>query len=305
MAEHLAYLNGRYLPISQAAVPVYDTGFVLGVTVAEQMRTFGGQLFRLPEHLQRLARSLSIIGVEPKQSLAELQLIAEDLVARNHALLAPGDDLGLAIFVTPGPSASGTSQDDGPLVCMHTRPLPFGQWADKYTRGETLVTTSVEQVSTRCWPAELKCRSRMHYYLADKQAGTIQRGARALMLDADGYATEATTANVLFYFQSQGLVTPPRHKLLPGISMAVLQELAKSLRIDFSERDITPAEISTADEVLLTSTSPCLLPVVAFNGRPIGKGATTDAPIFQRLITAWNELVGLDIPAQARQFANR
>ena len=106
MAEHLAYLNGRYLPISQAAVPVYDTGFVLGVTVAEQMRTFGGQLFRLPEHLQRLARSLSIIGVEPKQSLAELQLIAEDLVARNHALLAPGDDLGLAIFVTPGPSAS-------------------------------------------------------------------------------------------------------------------------------------------------------------------------------------------------------
>ena len=305
MNEHLAYFNGRYLPLSQAAVPVYDTGFLLGTTVAEQLRTFGGRLFRLREHLDRLAKSLSIVGVEPRQSIAELQAIAEELASRNHALLEADDDLGLTIFVTPGPTTAAAAQEDGPLVCMHTRALPFGQWADKYTTGEKLVTTSIQQVSTHCWPAELKCRSRMHYYLADRQAQAIQRGARALMLDADGFATEATSANVLYYFRSQGLIVPPRHKLLPGISVAVLGELAASLGLGITERDITPAEVASADEILLTSTSPCVLPVVEFNGRPVGRGTAADAPIFRSLLAAWSKLVGLDISAQARRFAKR
>src|SRR5438034_2991391 len=103
MNQPLAYFNGRFLPVSQVAIPLYDAGFVQGVTVAEQLRTFGGKLFRLERHLERLGRSLRIVDVDSGCAPAELAAAARELVAKNHALLAPGDDLGLSIFVTPGP----------------------------------------------------------------------------------------------------------------------------------------------------------------------------------------------------------
>ena len=129
MNDPLAYLNGRYLPFSQAAIPVTDGGFVQGVTVAEQLRTFGGKLFRLEPHLARLARSLAIVGIELGRPVEKLGDIARELVARNHALLEPGDDLGLSMFVTPGPySTFSGGASAGPTIGLHTYPLPFHLW---------------------------------------------------------------------------------------------------------------------------------------------------------------------------------
>ena len=304
MAEALAFLNGRFVPAAEAVLPVYDAGFVQGTTVAEQLRTFGGKLFRLEAHLQRLMHSLGIVGVEPGYTTTELAATAQELVARNHAVLAAGDDLGLAMFVTPGVYPTMVASPyPGPTVCMHTNPLPFHFWADKYRGGETLVTTHVQQVSSHCWPPELKCRSRMHYYLADRAAREINPRARAILCDADGFVTEATTANLLIYRRDAGLITPPRHKILPGISMATLADLAAKLEIPFLERDFTPADMLAADEVLLTSTSPCVLPVINVNGSPIGGGVV--GPIHRRLLAAWSEHVGVEIVEQAARFARR
>lgn len=304
MAEQAAFLNGRFVPAAEAVLPVYDAGFVQGTTVAEQLRTFGGKLFRLEAHLQRLAHSLDIVGVEPGYSMDELGSIAQELVARNHALLAAGDDLNLTMFVTPGVYPTMVPPPHpGPTVCMHTSPLPFRFWVDKYSQGERLVTTHVEQVSSRSWPPELKCRSRMHYYLADRAARAIDPTARAIMLDSDGFVTEATTANLLIYRSGEGLIAPPRHKILPGISMATLADLATELGIPCRERDFTPAEMTAADEVLLTSTSPCVLPVVSVDGSPIHGGQPGE--VYRLLLAAWGEHVRLDIAGQARTFANR
>ena len=169
--------------------------------------------------------------------------------------------------------------------------------------GETLATTGVAQVPGNCWPPELKCRSRMHYYLADRQARFRYPGSRALMLDQDGFVVETTTANIVLYETDRGLVTPPAHKILPGISMAVLEDLAEDLDIACSHRDLTPADVLGAAEVFLTSTSPCLLPVVELNGEPIGQGKP--GPMAARFLKAWSGLVGLDIVEQARRFAVR
>jgi branched-chain amino acid aminotransferase len=305
MTEPIAYLNGSLITTSQAAVPVSDAGFVLGVTVAEQLRTFNGKLFRLDEHLVRLERSLAIVGVDPGHSQAELADIAQRLVEHNHKLLSPGDDLGLTMFVTPGPYPTMVADPAaiGPTVCLHTFPVPFRLWASKYREGEALCTTAVEQVSTRSWPAELKCRSRMHYFLADRQARTTYPGARAVMLDEDGMVTESTTANVLIYRQDEGIVTPPAAKILPGISLAVLKELAQKMGIRFRERNLAPHDLAAADEVLLCSTSPCVLPVTKFNGQPIGAGVP--GKVHGQLLAAWSQLVGLDIGAQAQRFMTR
>src|SRR5688572_6334608 len=208
MTEAVAYLNGKSVPPSQAVNPVTDAGFVLGVTVAEQLRTFRGKLFRLDRHLQRLAHSLEIVGIDPGLSLDELGRTATDLAAQNHRLMDPADDLGLSIFVTPGAYVTfeTTVARSGPTVGMHTYPLPFHLWHDKYAGGQSLVITDVLQVPAACWPAELKCRSRMHYYLADKQAREIEPGSRALLLDASGQVVEASTANLLVYRAGEGLV---------------------------------------------------------------------------------------------------
>ena len=124
MDEPVAFLNGRWIPASAAAVSVGDAGFVLGAAVAEQVRTFAGKLFRLDEHLARLAHSLEIVGLQPGMTAEQFAAVAEELVARNYALLAPGDDLGLSIFVTPGtyPTyAAGEARGPPPFACTRTR----------------------------------------------------------------------------------------------------------------------------------------------------------------------------------------
>jgi branched-subunit amino acid aminotransferase/4-amino-4-deoxychorismate lyase len=303
--EPLAYLNGRWIPLSQAAVGVFDTGFVQGVTVAEQLRTFGGKLFRLDEHLVRLARSLEIVGLDPGLPLAEIGKIATELIEQNRKLLDPGDDQQATIFITPGvgPTYAELISQSGPTVCVHTQPLAFGQWAGKYETGDALVVTDVMHVPGRCWPTELKCRSRMHYFLADKQAREREPGARALLLDERGLVTEASTANVLVYFRDRGLISPPKERILPGVTVAVIEELAASLDILFSHAELTVDDVAAADEVLLCSTSPCVWSVTRLNGRPIASGQPGD--VSRRLRSAWNEMVGLDIEAQAKRFARR
>ena len=128
------------------------------------------------------------------------------------------------MFATPGPYAAMTGgSSPNPTVGVHTFPLRFDLWAGKYASGESLATTDVEQVSARCWPPELKCRSRMHYYLADREARARYPDSRALTLDDDGFVTETTSANLVIYKEKRGLVTPPAEKILPGISLAVLR----------------------------------------------------------------------------------
>ena len=114
---------------------------------------------------------------------------------------------------------------------------------------------------------------------------------------------EATSANVVAHFLDQGLVTPPRGKVLPGVSQQVLFELADQLNISHAQSDITPEEITRANEVFLTSTSACMLPVVRIDGKKLGRGAP--GPVYHQLLTAWSKLAGVDIVGQAERFAGR
>ena len=302
--EPQAYLNGRFLPLGQATIAVNDTGFVLGASVTEQLRTFRGRLFHLDDHLRRLQHSLDIVGIQPAETAQQMAQIAERLVQTNFALVDPSDDLGLSIFVTPGPNATLNDGDGGPACLgMHTYRLPFCLWADKYDSGQALIVTDVQQTPSQCWPRELKCRSRMHYFLADRAAAAADPGARAILCDASGHVLEATTANLIAYYKAEGFVTPPHEQVLPGISWSSLLQIADRLGLPFSERPLLPQDVAAADEVMLSSTPFCLLPVTRWNRAAMGDGQP--GPIFRRLIEAWSELVNVDIIGQARQFAQR
>ncbi|RMG02641.1 MAG: hypothetical protein D6741_03405 [Planctomycetota bacterium] len=303
MSEPIAYLSGSYVPESAMQLSVVDAGFVLGATVTEQLRTFKGRVFCLEQHFERLENSLRIVFGELPIDLGELAAVAERVVGENHRLGDPEDDLGVSIFVTPGlyPAYAGGASG-GPTVGVHTYRLPFRLWAEKYETGQHLRTVSVRQVPADCWPPSLKCRSRMHYYLADREAAQREPGARALLLDHDDRVTETSTANIVACFGNE-LRFVSRKRTLLGISEAYLESLAHGLGMTTCEFDPQVDALLQADELFLTSTPFCLLPVTAIDGTPIGDGRP--GPIFARLTTAWSERVGVDIVAQARRFAER
>ncbi len=296
MSDRTAYFCGQWIPESQLAIPISDLGFSMGVTVTERLRTFGGKIFREQEHLARMQRSLAIVGLPTEPLASEIAGALREFLERHQSPTEPDDDWGMVAFVTPGVG-------DQPTVCVHGAPLPFSDWADSYSQGILTHLSNHRQVPPDCWPAELKCRSRMHYYLADREADETSPGCRALLLDQEGMVAEASTANVVLFREGEGLVTPRFGKVLQGVSVAMIQELAEQGGIPFCEADIAPQELQNADEVWLTSTSSCLLPVVACDGHPVGTGRP--GAVFASFLAAWGESVGVDIEKQAKSFASR
>ena len=296
MSDRQAYFCGQWIPEGDVSIALDDLGFTMGITVTERLRTFGGHLFRMHEHLARMERSLDIIGLDAQHYTAELRWAVGEYMTRHQPMIAPGDDWAVVAFVTPGSGAGAT-------VCVHGFPLAFHTWADQFAAGVAMFVSDYRQVPPNCWPAELKCRSRMHYYLADRQARARDPRARALLLDQEGFVGEGSTANLAIYNASTGVATPRSSKVLPGVSVAVLGELSVAAGVAFEERDITLDELLTADEVWLASTSICMLPVVSVDNRPIGSGQP--GAMYQQLLGDWNRLVGVDIASQATALAQR
>jgi len=291
----MAYWNGAWVPDAEVLIAPDDLGFLMGISVVERLRTFGGQLFRADLHLERLRRSLEIIGGDAAILCEEVEVALKGMIDRNRASIAEGDDWSVEVFITPGKLASAAK----PTVCVRGYPLPFHNWAAQYEAGIEAVIVDVRQVPENCWPTELKCRSRMHYFLADREAEAKQPEARAILLDQEGFVGEGSTANLVAYFAERGLVTPLRSKVLPGVSQQVLFELADRLGIACSEADLLPSELAAAEELYFTSTSSCLLPAVRLDGAAIGDGVPGE--MFRRLLGAWSELVGVDIAQQAQE----
>jgi branched-chain amino acid aminotransferase len=300
MNEPLVFLNGRMIPAPQAHIAIYDAGIVLGATVTEQTRTFYKRPWRMDDHLDRLFRSLRYTRMDIATSKEQLAGISQELIENNARLLEDGGELGLIHFVTAGEHAayagmSGRPARTTPTVCVHTFPLPFELWAKKMLTGTHLITPSIRHVPPQCYDPKVKYRSRMHFYLADLEARRIDPEASALLLDLAGNVTETSTANFLIVERGT-IVSPTTANTLPGISRAMVIELAAKLGIPFVERDLQVYNVMNADEAFLTSTPYCLMPVTMINGAPIGDGKP--GAMTRRLLAAWSAEVGLDIEKQ-------
>lgn len=304
----VAWQDGRFIPRADLSLSVGDAGFVLGATVTEQLRTFRGRLFLPAAHAARLAASLAAVGIRPTAAVEDLLAAADRVATHNHRLALaahggdPGPDLAVVIFVTPGdhPPQHG-GRPAAARAVVHSFPLAFRTWAAAYEQGVALRTVSITQVPDTCWPLHAKVRSRLHYFLADREARSAEPGARALIAHADGRISETTTANVAIV-RHGAIIAPPDADALPGISLAHVERLAAGEGIAYRRESLCGADLATADEILLTSTPSCLLPATRFDGRPVGDGRP--GPVQRRLLAAWSRDVGIDIAAQARLHAD-
>jgi branched-chain amino acid aminotransferase len=299
MTESLAYLNGRIISLSQAHLALNDAGFVLGATVTDFCRTFNHRLYRWPEHLARFQRGCAAANFTLGSDEREITQRARGLVEHNAKLIGAGNDLGLLLFATPGLLGhylgQPTQESERSTFGMYTFPLPFARYRPWIEKGAVLATPSIRAVPPQCVPANIKHRSRMHWWLAEQEVQRTTPGAQALLLDLDDNVTETKLANFLLV-KNGALISPPLESVLDGVSLRVVGELCAKMRVKITHQKVTLDDCYAADEALLTSTGFCLAGVRQINDRAIA----WPGPLLKGLLAKWNEEVGMDIHGQIK-----
>jgi branched-chain amino acid aminotransferase len=298
--EPLVYLRGEKIPASAAHIAIYDCAVVLGATVTDLLRTFHHNPFRLEDHIARFYRSCRYARITPPISPEETIAVAEDLIQHNASFIGQEEDLALVLFISPGElkiyaGGAGLAGESPPTYCMHTFPLPFHLWSRYYTEGVHVVTPSIRHVPPVCVDPKIKCRSRMHWWLADQETHLVDPKAVSLCLDLDGNVTETSGSNFLIV-KDGAIISPTRRNILWGISITTVADICQKLSIPFIERDFQVYDIINADEAFLASTPYCIAPVMRINGVTIGTGKPGE--MFRRIIDEWSRLVNLDIVGQ-------
>ena len=300
MTEFTAYFNGKWMPYSEVKIDPMDRGFKLGDSVFDVARTFNGKSFRMQEHVERLYRSLKYVRIDPGLSADEMLNISEEAIQLNEHLRGDGGDFTIDQFVTRG---KGRAWDSGPsTVCVKISDIYYPGYADKYESGVHGVVTRTKSYSPESLDPKVKHYSRMNFNLAELEANDVDPGSWPILTDNDGNITEGIGYNILIVTNGV-LRSPDDRAILQGVSRGMVFDLARQLGIPIVEEDLQLYDLYNADEVVLTSTSPCVLPITVVDHRQIADGKP--GFITKQLLAAWSEAVGIDIVDQAVQSLSR
>ena len=267
----IVYLNGKFMPIEEAYVPVLDRGFIFGDGVYEVVPAYSKHPFQLAEHLRRLQYSLDKVRITNPHSDAEwAQLIAESIKRNN------GDDQSVYFQITRGVAKRDHAFPKGvtPTVFMMSNPL--------VTPSPALVDSGVACISAedyRWLNCDIKSVSLLGNCMLRQLSADVD--AAETILFRDGRLTEASSSNV-FIVRNGVVLTPPKDNLvLPGITYDVVLEIARAREFEVEVRDVTEADVRSAEEIWLTSSNKEVLAVTTLDGKPVGDGRP--GPLFRRM----------------------
>lgn len=277
------YINGRLYDKQDAKISVYDHGLLYGDGVFEGMRIYGGKVFRMQDHLERLWHSAKAIWLEIPMSMQDLADAVTQTVKANG--LADGY---VRLIVTRGAGTLGLdphSTSDPQVIIIADLISLYPQ--EFYEKGLEIITVS----TVRNHPAALSPRIKSLNYLNNilakiegLQAGCVE----ALMLNHRGEVAECTGDNIFLVTRGQLLTPPIDAGILEGITRAVVIEIAVDAGIEVREIPLTKHDVYIADECFLTGSAAELVPVVKVDSRRIGDGLP--GPITQQLLTRFHEL---------------
>ena len=267
----MVFLNGKFIPIEEARVPVLDRGFLFGDGVYELVPVYSRVPFRLEEHLERLERSLSQTRIRNPYSREEWREIIGQLVAKQ-----PYEDQGVYFQVTRGVAKRDHAfpQDATPTVFIMANPL-VNPTREAIERGAEAVSAH----DNRWQRCDIKSISLIGNVLL-RQLSADAGGVETILF-RDGCLTEASASNV-FIVRGGVIQGPPKSNLiLPGITYDVVLELAHAAQLPVEIRSPTEAETRAAEEVWVTSSSKEVLAIVRLDGKPVGDGRP--GPLFRRM----------------------
>ena len=282
--QALCWLNGRLMPAAEARVSVLDHGLLYGDGVFEGIRFYHRRAFRLAAHLQRLSDSARALALELPVDAATLSTAIDATIAA-----APWESGYLRLVVTRGVGALGLdpSSCTAPSVFILAGTLQL--ITAEGHRGARLIIAATRRLGADGLDPRIKSLNYLNPILARLEAQ--HAGAdEAIMLNAAGRVAEGTADNV-FIVRARRLLTPPvTEGALEGVTRGILLELAGAAGIEALERPLSPYDLHTADECLLTGTAAELVPVAEIDGRPLrhcpGPVYTELAGRFQQLVAA-------------------
>jgi D-alanine transaminase len=265
--SRIAYVNGRYRPLAEAAVNVEDRGYQFSDGVYEVCEVRAGRLIDERRHMQRLARSLSELRIAMPMSPAALSVVLRETVRRNRVrwgIVYLQITRGVARRDHAFPPA-GTA----PSVVVTARNLDLAQAERLAAEGVAVVTVP----DNRWERVDIKSVSLLPNVLA-KQTAREQGAREAWFVDREGRITEGSSSNAWIVTRDGKVVTRHAdHAILSGITRAVVQDVLAAQGLKLEERPFTLEEAHAAREAFLTSASQIVLPVVKIDGRPVGNGA--------------------------------
>ncbi len=277
MTSDIVYLNGEFMPLNEARVPVLDRGFIFGDGVYEVIPVYSRHPFRLAEHLRRLQNSLDGVRITNPLSDGEWVRLIAEIVTRND-----GDDQSVYLQVTRG-------------VAKRDHAFPKDAKQTIFLMSSPLTTPSAEQINDgvatisasdfRWLKCDVKSVSLLGNCLLKQMA--VDAGVAETLLFRDGKLTEASSCNV-FVVKNGVLLAPPKNNLmLPGITHDVVLEIAQAREFEFEVREVSEAETRDADEIWITSSTKEVLAVTSLDDRPVGSGKP--GPLFQRMHALYQE----------------
>jgi D-alanine transaminase len=275
--QQTVYLNGEFLPIEQARVPVLDRGFIFGDGIYEVVPVYGGRPFRWPQHLARLERSLAKVGIANPMDAAGWTKLVSELIAHH-----PWTDQFVYLQVTRGVAKRDHAFPTGvaPTVfAMASELLPVP--AEQREQGVAAITLPDE----RWLHCDVKSTSLLGNVLARQAA--VEAGAAECVMFRDGCLTEGSSSNVWVVRNGTVFGAPRDHLILEGIRVGLLEELCARAGIDFETRRVLREEVLAADELMITSATKEVLPVTRLDDRPVGDGRP--GPVYHRLYAAYQD----------------
>ena len=290
--ERVAYYQGSIVPEREVLIPFRDAGSTRAEGAYDSARTFGGVVFRLREHLQRLERSLQYLRIDLPIPMRELESISLEIARQNYLIV--GGDVWVTQRVTRGvPREWGG--DGQPLLIVESLPIPFAARARSFRDGVRLMTSTLRRTPPWALSPQAKTLNLLNLTLGAGEVHAIDPGAWPILTDENGNLAEGAGANV-FAVLDGTLVTPRRRYVLAGITRQVVMDLARAAGIPVEERDIDLYEAYVADELFITSTSLCICPVSDINGRSVR--TPVPGPITRRMQEAFSALVGINVVRQ-------
>jgi D-alanine transaminase len=258
------YLNGAFMPIEEAKVPVLDRGFLFGDGVYEVIPVYARNAFRMRDHLQRLQHSLDGIRLPNPHSVEEWEAILAVMIAQ-----LPLDDQYLYLHITRGVAKRDHPFPNPPVpptVFVMSSPLTHPT-AEQVAAGVACITVQ----DNRWLRCDIKAISLLPNVLM-RQASVDAGCGEAILIRDDSFMTEGSASNI-FMVKDGVLLAPPKdHLMLPGITYDVILELAAAHGIKTAIRKIMKEELFSADELLLTSSTREVMPITSLDGHAIGNG---------------------------------
>ncbi|HEV3060800.1 MAG TPA: branched-chain-amino-acid transaminase [Vicinamibacterales bacterium] len=263
----IVYAAGRFGPSESAAVSVFDHGLLYGDGIFEGIRAYNGRVFKLERHVERLFDSAKAIRLDIPMSRDEMAELVLEACRRNEIV-----DGYIRLVVTRGAGDLGIDPRSCPRadVIIIAKPVE-ALYGHARRRGATLVTSTFRRHAPDVLSPSIKSLNYLNNILARIEAN--DRGAdEALMLDQNGFVSEATVDNI-FIVVDRTLMTPPTATNLKGITRETVLDLAADLGIRTEERPFTLFDVWTAREAFMCGTMAEIVPVASVDGRTIGASA--------------------------------